>query len=492
MLPRSLSSHLCSLLPDAIRLCMCVEVRLDASGVVTGYRLVEGFMRSAAKLSYGQVARTLKLTDAGSKNPKAEALVEGLHVLYDLAQLLRRQRIRRGALNLELPEAHVILDPETGIPTSIERRGEDPGVKKAYRLVEELMLLANELVAQFLSERGVPTIYRVHAPPDEEKLDRFATMCTVLGIPFDIEDAKEPKKLAALLKRVKKHSSRDVFHMLLLRAMKQAAYDVANIGHFGLASTHYLHFTSPIRRYPDLVVHRSLRAVLRGEPIDQSPTAVEALRESATLSSERERHAMDIERETVDLYRALYMQDHLGDLHTGRATGLVGSGVFVQLGTPFVDVLVKTEDLGGDDYQLDDTGLRIVGARSGDAVSLGDPIDIEIVDVAVLRRTVYGRRIAGRRVRPEGPAKVARKGHKDVVAVAESTDGRGVGRRAAGASSLARGGASSLARGAESGLPRRKVAKSKGTKREAVRGTKTKKKVKKGAKGDRRGGSRRS
>jgi ribonuclease R len=395
MLPRSLSSHLCSLLPDTTRLCLCVEAKLDPTGAVTSFRILEAFMRSVAKLTYGGVARALGFTEHPPRSPDADDLLPGLKVLHDLALLLRSARLRRGALDFELPEPRVMLDDETGAPVAVERRSEDPGVKKAYQLIEELMLLANELVARFLTERGVPAIYRVHGPPDEAKLDRFATLCSDLGIAFDLEEAKDPKKLSALLKRVSKHPSRDVFNMLLLRAMKQAAYDTANIGHFGLASTTYLHFTSPIRRYPDLVVHRAVRSVLQKKPIDKSPTALEALHASATVASERERHAMDIERETVDLYRALYMRRHIGETFKGRATGLVGSGVFVQVDSPFVDVLVKAEDLGADRYDLDDEGLKMVGARSGDTVALGDPVELVVTDVAIMRRTVYGKRIGG-------------------------------------------------------------------------------------------------
>src|SRR6185369_15721126 len=193
-----------------------------------------------------------------------------------------------------------------------------------------------------------------------------------LGIAFDIEEAKDPKKLSNLLKRVAKHPARDVFNMLLLRAMKQATYDTANIGHFGLASTTYLHFTSPIRRYPDLLVHRAVRTLLAKKGIDKSANALETLKASATTASERERHAMDVEREVVDLYRALYMRNHVGETFSGKVTALVGSGVFVQIDSPFVDILVKAEDLGGDRYELDDDALKMVGARSGDAIALGD------------------------------------------------------------------------------------------------------------------------
>jgi len=425
MLPRALSSHLCSLLPDTIRLCLCVEAKLDPTGTVTSFRVIEGLMRSAAKLTYGGVARALKFTDKPPKSDLAESMASDLRVLYDLSMLLRGHRMRRGALDFELPEVKIVLDPKTGAPIAVERRSEDPGVKKAYQLIEELMLLANELVARHLAERGVPTMCRVHGPPDEAKLDRFSSMATALGIAFDLEDAKDPKKLSALLKRVAAHPARDVFNMLLLRAMKQASYDTANIGHFGLASTTYLHFTSPIRRYPDLVVHRAVRALLAKKHVDKSTSAVDILRSSATTASDCERHEMDVEREVFDLYKALYMSAHIGATFTGKVTALVGSGVFVQLDSPFVDVLVKAEALGSDRYELDDEGMRMVGVRSGDAIALGDKMEIVIEDVAILRRSVYGRRLGAEVNAQERGRKGKRFQAKNIHAGAKGTPKKG-------------------------------------------------------------------
>lgn len=416
MLPRELSSTLCSLLPGVIRLCLCVEAKIDATGVPTSFRIIEGFMRSSAKLTYPGVARALKFTDAPLRSPEAEDHIEGLRVLKDVAMLLRARRMRRGALDFDLPEPRVLLDDETGAPVSVERRAEDPGVKKAYQIIEEMMLLANELVAQHLTTQGVPTIYRVHGPPDEQKLERLGEACKTLGLAFSIEEAQNPKKLSALLKKTAKLPQAGVLNMLLLRSMKQAAYDIANIGHFGLASSAYLHFTAPIRRYPDIIVHRATRALLRKERIDRSASGIEQLRTAATIASTREREVMDVEREVVDLYRALYMRSRIGDQLEGTITGLVGSGVFVQLDSPFVDVLVKFEALGSDDYSLDDSGLRVTGRRSGEVIALGDRMLVEIEDVAILRRSVYGKRIAvaveekkEKRREPKGKGKFDRK-----------------------------------------------------------------------------------
>jgi ribonuclease R len=401
MLPRALSSNLCSLLPGVVRLCLCAVIDLDPTGTVTSYRLVEGFMRSAAKLTYPGVARALGFTPEPERSPEAEAMRDDLRVMWDLARILRARRLRRGALDLDLPEAHVVLDPETGTPLDVEKRARDPGVAKAYHLIEELMLLANETVARFLVERDAPAVFRVHGPPDEAKLDRFAALCAELGVKFDLDEALDPKRLSSLLKRLAAHPQKQILHMLLLRAMRQAVYDVVNIGHFGLASPAYLHFTSPIRRYPDLLVHRTVRALLHGDHVDRSERARESLRNAASTATDCERRAMVIEREVVDLHRALLMRAQVGAFYEGTVTGLVGTGVFVSVDEPFVDVLVRMESLGRDRYELDDEKLRVIGARSGDRIAVGDRMLVQIDDVSILRRTVYGRRVVDDEERKE-------------------------------------------------------------------------------------------
>ncbi|MFT3773979.1 MAG: RNB domain-containing ribonuclease [Minicystis sp.] len=374
-------------------------------------------MKSAAKLTYPGVARALGFTPHPPRSPEAEAMRAELQVAWDLARLLRARRMRRGALDFDLPEAKVVLDIETGTPLAVQKRAHDPGVAKAYHLIEELMLLANETVARYVVEHDIPAVFRDHAPPDEAKLDRFATMCAELDVKFDPEDAQDPKRLSALLKKIAAHPQKQVLHMLLLRAMKQAVYDVVNVGHFGLASSAYLHFTSPIRRYPDLLVHRAVKAALRNERIDRAPEAIDRLRNAAVTASECERKAMDVEREVVDLYRALYMRDHVGAIYEGTVTGLVGTGVFVNVEEPFVDVLVRMESLGPDRYEIDEEGLRVIGTRSGDRIAIGDKMLVEVEDVSILRRTVYGKRVIDPdEVRPKKRVK------REVKRTARTTD----------------------------------------------------------------------
>ncbi|MGC4090722.1 MAG: VacB/RNase II family 3'-5' exoribonuclease [Polyangiaceae bacterium] len=393
MLPSALAADLCSLLPDRERLCLCVIVELDSNANVKSYEIVEGVMRSAAMLTYGGVARALGFTEEPPRSAQAEAMRKDLKVLDDLSRKLRRTRMARGALDLDLPEPKLHLDPKTGAPLDVTRRTQDPGVKRAYSMVEELMLLANEVVARWLGERKSPAVYRVHSKPDEAKLERLSEVAEKLGVELDLDALQTAQGVSRWLAKIQKHPRRQVLEMLLLRSLKQATYDTKNMGHFGLASDAYVHFTSPIRRYPDILVHRAVKHLLRGNKPKNAPDALEALAESAQLSSERERAAMEIEREVVDLYRALLMQQHVGDVLEGTVTALVGSGAFVALDAPFVEVLVRFESMGPDRYELSDDELAVVGSRSGDSISLGDRMVVVVEDVAILRRTVYARRV---------------------------------------------------------------------------------------------------
>lgn len=396
MLPRALSSNLCSLLPDVIRLCLCVHATLDAKGNIKKSRLIRGYMKSAAKLTYGGVARALGFTEIPPRDPKADAMVEGLKVAAECSKMLRTKRMKRGALDFDLPEAVVKLDEE-GKPKSVSKRSGDPGMKKAYQLIEELMLFANETVANWLLERELPGVYRVHLPPDSKKLEKLAAMCEMLGIEFDIEDTQTPKGLAELLKTFADHPLSNVLNNLLLRSMKQATYDVQNLGHFGLASDAYLHFTSPIRRYPDLVDHRIIHAAVdtdekaRRKRV-QAVGDIEKLTEAATQSSLAERRAMEVEREIVDIYRCFYMIDHIGERFEGTVSAFVGTGAFVTLDEPFVDVMVRLEDMGAE-FQVEDDGLMATSSRSGDSIRLGDRMLVDVTDCAILRRTVYAKRV---------------------------------------------------------------------------------------------------
>ena len=387
MLPRELSSHLASLVPDVDRLALAVDLELDREGNVRKYKFVECVMRSAARLSYGGVARALGMTDQGPVQPAAMSRKPQLELLLEVAKLLGAQRKRRGSLDFDLPEAKVKLNPETGEPVSIERSRTDPGVRSAYNLIEELMLLANEVVARDLSKRKVAAIYRVHGAPNEEKVMAFAELAGTMGFKIDDDIAEQPGKLARFLSTVVDPRHAEVLSYLLLRAMQQATYATDNIGHFGLAAEDYVHFTSPIRRYPDLAIHRIVRKIARGEPLHGKKLKTE-LAEQAAESSRLERRAMLIEREVVDLYRAMLMRDRVGEDFEGTITGITEHGIFVAIESPCVDVFCRLQSLPPDHYEADQFNTRLVGLATGRAYALFDRIVVRIEDVSVARRRI--------------------------------------------------------------------------------------------------------
>ena len=396
MLPAALAADLCSLLPEKERLCLCVIADLDRDGRVKEFEIVEGVMRSAAMLTYGGVARTLGFSELPPKSAPAEAFKKELRVMEELTKKAAQGPHGSGFARPRFAggQAHARPDQRRRLrSTSRVALRMIPGIKRAYNMIEELMLLANELVATWLGQKKSPTIYRVHGKPDPTKLARLGLVAEKLGVEFNADEMSEPLGVSKFLQRISTHARKQVLEMLLLRSLKQAAYDIKNVGHFGLASTNYLHFTSPIRRYPDVQVHRAVKHLLRGGKPVSTEAALEQLAQSATAASTRERAAMDVEREVVDLYRALLMRDHIGDTCEGTITALVGIGAYVTLDAPFVDVLMRHESMGPDHYEMSEDELSVVGVRSGDTLSLGDRVAVIIEDVAVLRRAVYAKRI---------------------------------------------------------------------------------------------------
>lgn len=387
MLPPELSSHLASLVANKDRLCMGAEMHLSNGGALKKARLFEGVMRSGAGLTYPGVAKALGLTDAGPRQAAAEQRLPALKALLELSQKLRKRRLKRGALDFDLPEPRIELDSDNVEPIDVRRSKSDPGVRTAYQMVEEMMLLTNEVVASELKKAQVPGIYRCHGRPDEKKLALFAQLATALGFDMDVESASDPRQLAAFLKRTEKRDEAPILRFLLLRAMQQAYYDVnADIGHFGLATKDYLHFTSPIRRYPDLVVHRVVRKLIRGEPIDKV-TLVPNLRRASAESSRLERRAMNVERDVVSLYRAILMRDRVEEEFEGTISSIDYYGFRVTLDEPFVEAFVPVTRLK-DFYEVDDLGIRLIGQRSGEIFGLGERIEVRLESVSIQNREI--------------------------------------------------------------------------------------------------------
>ncbi|HEY0707041.1 MAG TPA: ribonuclease R [Polyangia bacterium] len=395
MLPEALSSHMCSLVPNEDRLAMVVRIDFDRDAVVRDTDFAAAVIHSQARLDYPGVAAALS-GDVRGKRKKYEPFLPALQTMDTLARKLRAKRFERGSLDLDLPEAVVELDrDDPRLVREVRRSRRDPGERQAYSMIEEFMLAANEAVGDSFQLRGEPVLWRVHDVPSAEKLETFAALAQSYGLPFQLDDVRTPKGLSALLARLKGHAAEKPLSFQLLRSLKQATYDLVNIGHFGLASQAYIQFTSPIRRYPDVVAHRRLKHRLArlGKPAGGFPPLPpdEGVAELGTVAAESsfaERKAMEIEREVVDLYRAFFMRDRIGDVLTGTISAVTNFGVFVAADDPFVEGLIRSEELGDDIFTFDESGLRLVGRRSGHAFALGDSVSIEVLSVSVARRRI--------------------------------------------------------------------------------------------------------
>jgi ribonuclease R len=398
MLPEALSGHLCSLVPDEDRLAMVVQVDFDRNGKILATDFCAAVIHSHGRLDYPGVAAALA-GDVRGRRKHYQQFLPALRAMDALARKLRQRRQERGALDLDLPQAVVELDQDDPrLVRDIRRARRDEGERAAYAMIEEFMLAANEAVGDSFQDRKEDTAWRIHAVPDEGKLAAFATLAERYGIRFDPAEAQTPLGLGAVLKRLRGHPAEKPLSLLLLRALKQAAYDVVNVGHFGLASPAYLHFTSPIRRYPDVIVHRLLKHRLAslGKPAGAfAPIAntdmpgSEVLRNAAVNASFCERKAMEVEREVVDLYRAFFMRDRVGDVLEASVSGVTSFGIFVVADEPFVEGLVRTDYLAPDDfYEYEEEACRLIGRRTGRTFSLGDRVKVEILQVSVARRRI--------------------------------------------------------------------------------------------------------
>ena len=397
MLPEPLSARMCSLVAEEDRLAMVVRIDLDRQANVVDRDFMAAVIHSKARLDYPGVAAALG-GDTRGKRKKYEPFLPALRAMDSLARQLRVARLARGALDFDLPEPFVELDrDDPRLVRAIRKSRRDPGERQAYSMIEEFMLAANEAVAGSFQERGEDTLWRIHDAPDRARLEEFAALAENYGIPVDIDEARTPKGLKRVLDKLKGHTAEKALSFQLLRSLKQATYDVVNIGHFGLASADYLHFTSPIRRYPDLIVHRLLKSRLAGlgkpaggfKPPSVAPVPDRvALQKMAAESSFSERQAMEVEREVVDLYRAYFMRDRVGDVLDGVISGVTGFGLFVTIDDPFVEGLVRIDALSDDYYTFDERASRLVGRRSGQAFALGDSVQVEVQSVSVVRRKI--------------------------------------------------------------------------------------------------------
>jgi ribonuclease R len=372
MLPHELSTDACSLLPDADRFAVSVLAVLDAEGRVGAVRFERTEIRSREKLSYEQAQAILNGEEKKKIDPKTR---EALSTLAALASALRERRNERGSLDFDLPEAHVELG-EGGKPVSIRQVER----LESHRLVEAFMLLANEIVGREAEQKRLPILYRVHEPPSIDKMRDLRTFLAGLG--YRVSKGTIPQKeLQNVLKQVEGRPEEKLVSTVIVRSMSRARYEVRNLGHYGLASDWYTHFTSPIRRYPDLWLHRVLtHALIDGQPVPES-WAGPSLKAKAERCSVRERVAEAAERESVALKKVEYMERHLGDEFLGTVSGVTSFGIFVLLDDVFVEGLVHVNSMTDDYYVFRPDRYLLVGERSHRTFRLGDRLGIRVARV---------------------------------------------------------------------------------------------------------------
>jgi ribonuclease R len=380
MLPHALSSRICSLVEGEDRLTQSVVLELDARGRVRKTEFHDGVIRSAARMTYQQV-QSIVDGDAALRERYAP-LVPLFERMDELAKIMRERRYERGSLDFDLPEPKLVLGPAGEMVGIVATERLD-----SMRVIEEFMLAANEAVAERLSKAGVGALYRIHEQPDPERVEEFCELVASFGyrVPTNVQEIR-PQDFQLILRQIEGKPEERLVSYLLLRTMKLARYHEENLGHFGLATEMYAHFTSPIRRYPDLVVHRGLRVLRHGSAAAAQPR--EALPEMGRHLSEMERRAADAERELVEWKKVRFMADKLGDTFSGYVTGVQSFGLFVELEEIYVQGLVHVSSMTDDYYVFNEKAHTLKGENTKRIYRLGDLVEIQVVRVDLERRQI--------------------------------------------------------------------------------------------------------
>ena len=384
MFPSELSTGLCSLNPHVDRLVQSCLMEVSPRGDVVRHEMHDGIIHSDERMTYTAVNAIL--TD---RDPEMLARYKShgpmFELMGELFEVLNARRRRRGSVDFDLPEAQVVLDEKGFIEDIIASER-----NVAHRLIEEFMLLANETVAGHLESRGMPALYRIHEPPDPLKVMQFEEFISAFGFGLGaVEGALKPKHFQKLVDKIRGNPAERPIAFLMLRTMQKARYDAMNVGHFGLAAETYTHFTSPIRRYPDLVVHRLLRELRQTKVSDERKTELEEdLPEVGRHTSERERRAADAEREILQWKKVRFMADKVGDVYDGYITGVAAFGMFVELIDHYVEGLVHVSTMADDYYRFREQSHALFGENTKKTYSLGDRVRVQIIRVDMERRQI--------------------------------------------------------------------------------------------------------
>lgn len=382
MLPEALSNGLCSLVPDQDRLCITCDMRIDASGKVTSSRFYEAVMRSHARLTYDQVRRMVEQDDA-ALNERFAHVRRHLDDLMAVYKILFKRRQRRGALDFDSNQVYFEFASD-GHVNGIRLQSRHD----AHRLIEELMIQANVEAARFVHRQHLPMLFRVHEPPQEQKLESLSAFLKAQGIQMRWKETPEPSQFAGLQSKVAGTPAAHLINAVLLRSLSLAVYSPENKGHFGLALSEYAHFTSPIRRYPDLLLHRAIKHACRAKPVDSfSPNASQMV-EMGRRCSWTERRAEDASRDVDERLKCQFMQRHIGDEFSGVVTGVTGFGLFVELFEMGVSGLIHITSLPEDYYDFDPTSHRLRGKRQGKVFQLADKVVVKVIGVSVEERKI--------------------------------------------------------------------------------------------------------